>query len=535
MCGIYLYFDTDKKNIDLQDHINNIEQIQNRGPDNLIIKNLPYSVIAFSRLSIINENLDGNQPFFQINKTTENQSYLICNGEIYNYLQLKNKYFLCNNLKSDCEILLLLFNKFNFNKFCHILEHEVLGEFAFCIVEYNKCNELISIVSGRDHLGIRPLFYSRNIFSSNLKSIKNFKNVKQYPPGLIRLYNIKNDTITSKNISHNLYLQKSIIKYDDAYLLNIRNSLINAVKIRLNLDINKFAFLLSGGLDSSLICAITASLTKQKIKTFSIGIKNQSTDLENAEIVAKHIQSEHTVVYIDENEIISMIEKVIECIESYDITTVRASIGNYLIAKYIKENTDIKIIMSGEVSDELTSGYLFNWYCPSNKINETTIEYLKNIHYYDGLRCDRTISEHGLEARIPFSDILFMKEYLKIPEYKRHPGYGSIEKYFLRQAFYGCNLLPDEILFRQKEAFSDGVSSKENSLFAIIQNHCNIKYLNIKHNEVSNEAYHYKQIFINKFGKHNLNIIPGYWKHKYTKDGLLERYHDPSARTLDVL
>jgi asparagine synthase (glutamine-hydrolysing) len=179
---------------------------------------------------------------------------------------------------------------------------------------------------------------------------------------------------------------------------------------------------------------------------------------------------------------------------------------------------------------------LFNWFCPTDKIHETTLEYLKNIHYYDGLRCDRTISDHGLEARIPFSDILFIKEYLKIPENKRHPYYGNIEKYFLRQAFYGTNLLPDDILFRRKEAFSDGVSSKENSLFTIIQNHCDIKYKNIKHNEVSNEAYHYKQIFIKNFGYENLNIIPGYWKHKYTKDGLLDKdkYHDPSARTLCV-
>jgi len=532
MCGIYLYFDNNKKIIDIENHINNINKIKNRGPDNVVIHNLPYSLIAFHRLSIINDNLNGNQPFFHINKKTGNQNYLICNGEIFNYNQLKKKYFFSHNLKSDCEILLLLYNEFHFNKFCDIIENEVLGEFAFCIIEYDKNNNLIRILSARDHLGIRPLFYSKNVFSSNLKSIKDFENVKQYPPGLIRLFNIENNKIIEKDVSKNIFLEKSIVTYDDIYLYNIRNSLINAVKIRLNIDLDKIGFLLSGGLDSSLICAISALLTKKKIKTFSIGIKNESTDLQNAELVAKHINSEHTVVYISEKEIIEIIDKVIDCIESYDITTVRASIGNFLIAKYIKENTNIKVVISGEVSDELTSGYLFNWFCPQNKINETTFEYLKNIHYYDGLRCDRTISEHGLEARIPFSDIKFIKEYLRIPQFKRHPHYGNIEKYFLRQAFYGINLLPDEILFRRKEAFSDGVSSKENSLFKIIQNYCNEKYKNINHDEVSNEAYYYKQIFIEKFGYNNICIIPGYWKHKYTKNGLLKKYHDPSARTL---
>jgi len=534
MCGIYLYFSTEHKNIDLRKHINNIEKIQKRGPDNLIIHNLPYCILAFQRLSIINKNFNGNQPFYQINKFNGNQTYLICNGEIYNYLDLQKKYICKQNIKSDCEILLWLYNKFKFYEFCQIIENEILGEFAFCIVEYDRNNILLNVISGRDHLGIRPLFYSKNVFSSNLKSIKHFPETKQYPPGIICMYNIKKDEKEKYDISKKMYLTKQIIDYDDIYLYNVRKALINAVDIRLNIDIDKIGFLLSGGLDSSLICAIATSLTKENIKTFSIGIKNESTDLKNAEIVAEHLQSHHTVVYFTKEEIIEIIEEVIECIESYDITTVRASIGNYLISKYISENTNIKVVMSGEVSDELTSGYLFNWFCPYEKINETVHEYLKNIHYYDGLRCDRTIAEHGLEARIPFSDILFIKEYLKIPEYKRHPCYGNIEKYFLRQAFYGTNLLPDEILFRKKEAFSDGVSSKENSLFEIIQSYCNINYAKVNHNDVSNEAYHYKKIFIEKFGEKNVDIIPGYWKHKYTKDGLLDKYHDPSARTLHI-
>lgn len=532
MCGIYLYFDSETKDIDLSRHLNNIEQIKKRGPDNLIIHNLPNCVIAFRRLSIMNESFNGNQPFYQKNKSNGNQTYLICNGEIYNYLDLQKKYIRNQNIKSDCEILLSLYNKFSFHEFCAIMENEVLGEYAFCIVEYDRHNSLCNVVSGRDHLGIRPLFFSKNVFASNLKAIKDCTEVNQYPPGIICMYNIKKNEKDYHNISKNMYLTKQIIDYDDIYLCNIRKALINAVDIRLNIQVDKIGFLLSGGLDSSLICAIATSLTREKIKTFSIGIKDESTDLKNAQIVADHLQSQHTEIYFTKDDIIESIEDVIGCIESYDITTVRASIGNYLISKHISENTSIKVVMSGEVSDELTSGYLFNWFCPYNKVNETMYDYLKNIHFYDGLRCDRTISDHGLEARIPFSDITFIKEYLKIPEHKRHPSYGNIEKYFLRQAFYGTGLLPDDILFRRKEAFSDGVSSKENSLFEIIQTYCDLKYKDITHNEVSNEAYHYKQIFINKFGEHNLHIIPGYWKHKYTKDGLLETYHDPSARTL---
>lgn len=538
MCGIYLYLDYNNHKIDIKKHYENIKLIEKRGPDNLTIINLPNVLIAFQRLSIINEGFEGNQPFYM--KLENKQSYLICNGEIYNFLDLQKKYFSKNKMKSDCEILSYLYNYFSFTEFCRIIEKELFGEFAFCIIEFDTNNNLTSIVSGRDHLGIRPLFFSKNVFSSNLKSIKDFENVKQCTPGIIYKYNfekINSNILLKKNIdlydiSKNIYLQKQIYDYDDIHLYNIRKTLMNAVNIRLNVDINNIGFLLSGGLDSSLICAIASNLTKSKIKTFSIGIKDESTDLKNADIVAKHIQSEHTSIYFSEEQIINIIEEVIECIESYDITTVRASIGNYLISKYIKENTNIKVVMSGEVSDELTSGYLFNWFCPNDKINETTYEYLKNIHYYDALRCDRTISEHGLEARIPFSDISFIKEYLKIPEYKRHPNYGNIEKYFLRQAFYGNNLLPYDILFRKKEAFSDGVSSTKNSLFKIIQNYCDSKYQNITHDEVSNEAYYYKQIFIEKFGYHNIHIIPGYWKHKYTKNGLLKSYHDPSARML---
>ena len=216
--------------------------------------------------------------------------------------------------------------------------------------------------------------------------------------------------------------------------------------------------LLSGGLDSSLIAAIVSSFSESKLKTFSIGMQG-SIDLEYALTVSKYIDTDHHQIEITENEFLDAIETVIYNIESFDTTTVRASVGNYLVSKYIRENTDCKVIFNGDGSDEVCCGYLYLRNAPSSKELQLESERLVNeLYYFDVLRSDRSTSSNGLEARTPFLDKTFVKYYLSIPpELKVFNSKDRIEKHLLRKAFEGENLLPDDILWRPKEAFSDGV------------------------------------------------------------------------------
>ena len=230
--------------------------------------------------------------------------------------------------------------------------------------------------------------------------------------------------------------------------------------------------LLSGGLDSSLIAAIVSSFSESKLKTFSIGMQG-SIDLEYALTVSKYIDTDHHQIEITENEFLDAIETVIYNIESFDITTVRASIGNYLVSKYIKQNTDCKVIFNGDGSDEVCGGYLYMMNAPSDEHFQRETEDLVNqIYLFDVLRSDRSISSNGLEARTPFLDKSFVQYYLSIPsKMKTFGAENKIEKFLLRKSFEDLNLLPEKVLWRNKCAFSDGVSSKENSWHKVLQNY----------------------------------------------------------------
>ena len=253
------------------------------------------------------------------------------------------------------------------------------------------------------------------------------------------------------------------------YLL-IKHSLINAVKKRVNNTDREITCLLSGGLDSSLIAALVRKVTKNKpLHTWSIGLKG-SEDLKYAKIVADHIGSIHHSIQLEEEEFLNAIEKVIYDIESYDTTTVRASVGNWLISKYIKEKSDAKVVFNGDGSDEVTGGYMY-FHCAPDELefDKECRRLLNDIHFFDVLRSDRSISSHGLEARTPFLDRSFVQTYLSIPhEIRYHPKNNQCEKYLLREAFRSMGILPNKILFRTKEAFSDGVSKQARSWFQII-------------------------------------------------------------------
>jgi asparagine synthase (glutamine-hydrolysing) len=525
MCGIWGYISKEKK-----DYNNYFNKISHRGPNASILLNYYETMIGFHRLSIINKKLNGMQPYM------DNNLILVCNGEIYNYKELNYKYNI-SNYSNDCMTILELYKKLNFNDFVQVINKEIIGEFAFIIFQYNN-DGLEKVVAGRDIFGVRPLYYAKTdnddyLFSSELKGVpEEFECVNEFPCGSILELNYLNKNETFYDITNNIYNLDINKSYD---LIKIKETLENAVKIRLMADnVDEIGFYLSGGLDSSILCSIASKILHPKrIKTFSIGFKG-STDLPYANKVAKYINSIHKEIIIDEEEALKIIDDVIYATCTYDITTIRASCGQYLLSKYIKEFTNIKIIINGDGSDEVLGGYLFNYYAPtSSDFNKSCKKYTKEIHLYDGRRLDRTLAYFGLEARVPFLDVNFVKTVWELPPELRMPTYNNCEKFLLRQVFNDETYLPEDCLFRKKEAFSDGISSKENSWFHIITTKIN-KIISDDTNLEScpsKEAFYYKKKFIEFFGKKRLNIIPHYWQPDFISTNL---YIDPSARVLNV-
>lgn len=305
--------------------------------------------------------------------------------------------------------------------------------------------------------------------------------------------------------------------------------------------------LLSGGLDSSLVASILAGELKKRgqvLKTFSIGLPN-ATDKKYAELVAEHIGSQHTHVEVHEEDFLNAVENIVKTTETFDITTIRATTGNYLIGKWVSDNTDVKVLLIGDGSDELCSGYMYFHNAPDPQTSHLENKRLiSDIHFYDVLRADRGLASNGLEARVPFLDLDFIKLYLSIDPTLRVPSITKkgfkMEKSLLRDSFYGTGLLPDEVLYRQKEAFSDGVSGKEKSWYQILQEWCETKYsdddLARAQKQISyltphsKEALHYRTIFRKYFGNGQVeNIVPYFWLPKWSGD-----IKDPSARVLKV-
>jgi asparagine synthase (glutamine-hydrolysing) len=326
----------------------------------------------------------------------------------------------------------------------------------------------------------------------------------------------------------------------------ISKYLKNAVFKRCLTTERPIACLLSGGLDSSLICALVNEFYKtnhlnKPLETYSIGLTG-SEDLKYAQIVANYLGTKHTEIIVTEQEMFDIIPDVIYAIESYDTTTIRASIGNYLLGKYISKNSEAKVIFNGDGSDELCGGYLYMNYCQDDiEFDKETRRLLKDIHLFDVLRSDKCISSHGLEPRTPFLDRTFVNFYLSIPAYLRnHKNKGLCEKFLLRNSFSethfqnteGKPLLPDDILWRRKEAFSDGISNQGRSLYQILQE----KIAEKRNQDIigepcsastETEKQYYRDLF-QKFYPDLQSVIPYYWMPKYTKAT------DPSARTLEI-
>jgi len=563
MCGIFALLNHsqfDKDTIEKE-----FNRGKNRGPEfSKLDFNYLKMVLGFHRLAINGLNDESNQPLIV------NDVVLICNGEIYNYKELYRYMNVTPKTDSDCEVIIHLFIRYGIEQTLTMLD----GVFAFILLDNRITSDLNNkVYVARDPFGVRPLYYTSkknsnsNVisFSSELKNIYIFNHIdfetssiKQFEPGTYSVYNltsmvqslwkpeIENRQYHTPNMPlfHNLSLSDNtqlemIYKQVNFYLSQ-------AVYKRCETTERPIACLLSGGLDSSLIASLVNNYCKmnnfKKLETYSIGLIG-SEDLKNARIVANYLQTNHTEIIVSENEMFEAIPEVIYAIESYDTTTVRASIGNYLLGKYISKNSDAKVIFNGDGSDELCGGYLYMNKCPDDlEFDRESRRLLKDIHLFDVLRSDKSISSHGLEPRTPFLDKTFVNYYLSIPLYYRnHRNFNEIEKYIIRHAFSdkyfndyeNKQLLPNEILWRKKEAFSDGVSSHGRSLYKILQdrieshlkenNTYSIK--NIASN-IETEKQYYSSIFSSYFGNCE-NIIPYYWMPKYTEA------KDPSARTLD--
>ena len=530
MCGLSLY-------ISKNENGQKLNLVNHRGPDHTIIhkfKHQEYFInIVFHRLAIIDLK-HGNQPFFYTDEKNDRQVYLICNGEIYNYKKLINEHDLTT--KSDCHVILDLYLKYGASYTVNKLD----GEFAFIILDIVENN--LNIIYCRDRFGIRPLFYYETIdgyyFSSELKGIPFDGEGKQVEPR--NIYFIENG---KKAVEIYYEIGKNIINIDTDFavlLNNIKKTLINSVKDRMSSE-RPIGSLLSGGLDSSLISCIAAKVLKQqgkRLTTFSIGMTEDSTDIVNARLVAKYINSIHHEIIIPPEKWIDVLKNVIKQTETYDITTIRASTGQYLIAKWISENTDIKVILNGDGSDEVTSGYLYFYNAPDHETTHNeNIMLLKNIHKYDVLRVDRGISAFGLEARVPFLSHNFVDLYLSIDKSLRNPlKQNRMEKYLLRKAFDEEDpIIPEIILFRQKEAFSDGCSNLKKSWFEYIQDYVETQVSDEEYKKYntmnflrfpSKESYWYYKIFKEYYPNSTLEI--DYWMPKWSS----EHNGDPSARKL---
>ena len=586
MCGIWIAIKK-IKNI-YEDHTKYKNNIKPRGPDKTIEGNNDNFEYAFHRLAIEDLSENGDQPF--IKETEDRIIYVFCNGEIYNHKQIATKYnYTKFKSESDCEKLVPLYLEYsdgtssdnnlnNLKTFCN----ELVAEFACVIIDINKKTNNMLVFMSQDHLGMRPLFIGENdsylYISSQLNGIPNnrLKYIHRAEPRRIILYefnitntisnyviNIKTtdykkfesiDEKTKKYIeeNHKFFIDENEVlknkiheiigeKPTDEFKLikwMIAKLLIDSAYIR-NHSCRKKCALSSGGLDSGLVVGILSLLSKltdgSKLNTFNIGFA-ESTDKPFADLLAKYVDSNHTFAEGNISECLNIIKKVIETIGSFDITTVRASVMQYLVASCVS-TTDNKVVFCGEISDELCTGYKYHKNAENPHISHIENIYLLNfIHLFDGLRVDRCMANFGLESRFIFGDQTFVDYYLSCPYELRVPKNG-VEKWLLRESFRGLNIIPDEILFRPKEAFSDSVSSHDKSWYQIIQDYVDKIYTNddfnklkLKYNylqPVSKESLYYREIFCEYYDDSYSKTIPHFWLPKWAGD-----IKEPSARVL---
>tara|TARA_B110000208_G_scaffold22116_1_gene28074 strand:- start:38 stop:1609 length:1572 start_codon:yes stop_codon:yes gene_type:complete len=521
MCGIFAYLSKKKINLDVL-RLNG-SRCQYRGPDSTDEKymklNDNYLYFMFHRLAINGLSKEGNQPMCleHLKKYT-----LICNGEIYNYKELAEKYDIELTTGSDCEIIIHLVNLIGIEDTIKQLD----GVFSFALINI-KTKQLYI---GHDPIGIRALYWSSNGdnlgIASELKCLNKLdKDVELFPPGHYCIYDLESGIINLHKYYNFVY--NDVIDNEDNIIKNIKIKLEKAVNKRLMSD-RPVGCLLSGGLDSSIVTSIMAKKVGAKnLATFSIGLEG-SPDLIAAQKVADYLGTNHTSITVTIEEMLAGIESTIYHIESYDTTTVRASTPMYLLSKYIKKYSDITVILSGEGSDEASGSYLYFHNAPNKEeFKKETIRLIEDVRYFDVIRCDKTTAGAGLEVRVPFFDKEFIDYYMGIDPSLKMVRNG-MEKYLLRKAFEDD--LPKEIVWRRKEGFSDGVSTKTKTWYEIIQEHVETIYDEIpKYEHLQpklKETLWYRQLYDTYFPNCE-KVIPYYWMPKWS--GNLD---DPSGRLI---
>tara|TARA_B110000881_G_scaffold183509_1_gene170736 strand:- start:318 stop:1949 length:1632 start_codon:yes stop_codon:yes gene_type:complete len=540
MCGIFAFLQNLNGTVTNKDQLLQISvalKSKHRGPDNTVIMPIgPKSnnLFVFHRLSIMDTSMEGAQPMMHPN---DSNIILICNGEIYNNLQLKEKYKIKTKSGSDCEVILHLYQMFGIEKTVKLLD----GVFAFIIYDGNTN----TFYAGRDSIGVRSMYigYTKDnsiVISSELKSVSPLcLTSRHFMPGTWwcskkpRKFNFFN------RLQFSYYTTLSATDYSELEVSKKVVSLLETAVHKRMMSEREIGCFLSGGLDSSLVTALVAKEydDPKKLHTYSIGMEG-STDLYYADMVAKYIGTTHHEVIVTEDDMLQAIPEVVRMIESYDTTTVRASTPMYLLSKWIKQNTNTTVVFSGEGSDELSGSYMYFHNCPNVRAFQTeTSRLVQDLFYFDVLRCDKSVAGAGLEPRVPFLDMDFINYYMQIPPEYKLPRNG-IEKYFLRKAFEPLNLLPSEVLWRTKEAFSDGVSAVENSWNTIIKHFVDKqitdetftwqKDLYNENTPSLKETLFYRRIFDEEY-PNCAHLVPYYWLPKWTDD-----VDDPSARVLSV-
>ena len=496
------------------------DQTISRGPDDSRVLEIGGGLLAFHRLAIMGLAPEGMQPF------TLDSSAVVCNGEIYGYEKLKEqlskKYTFQSG--SDCEVLLPLYREYGVDMF-RMLDAE------FALILYDGVSG--QFIAARDPIGIRPLYYGYDaqgviVFASEPKNLVGLcEKILPFPPGC---YYKDGKFVRYSEIYHaSAYTRDNL----DTVCRKIREKLIAGVEKRLVADA-KVGFLLSGGLDSSLVCAIAAKRSKTPIRTFAIGMVGDAIDLKYARQAADWMGSQHTEVIMTREQVLSSLEEVIRVLGTFDITTIRASMGMYLLCKWIHENTDVRVLLTGEISDELF-GYKYTDFAPSAAaFQEESEKRIRELHMYDVLRADRCISSNSLEARVPFGDLDFVKYVLSIDPEKKLNTYGK-GKYLLRHAFEG-DYLPHDLLYREKAAFSDAVGHsmvdylKEYAEAYYTDAEFETKRKNYAHAApFTKESLLYREIF-EKYYPGQGEMIVDFWMPNKSWKGC--DVNDPSARVL---
>ena len=519
MCAIMGF---SKKTLSKEEILPYFDRTVSRGPDMSRIIETPSGWLCFHRLAIMGLTEAGMQPF------ELDGDYVVCNGEIYGFRPLKRQlaekgYQFKSG--SDCEILLPLFHEYGLDMFAQL-------DAEFALIIYDSKTD--SLIAARDPIGIRPLFYGYDkdgaiVFASEAKNLIGLcSEVCPFPPG-------------------HYYAGGKFVRYADLTTVgtyseddletackHIRDKLIAGVDKRLDADA-PLGFLLSGGLDSSLVCAISSIVLGKKIRTFAIGMDKDAIDLKYAKEVADYIGADHTEVYMTRQQVLDSLEEVIAMLGTWDITTIRASMGMYLCCKAIHEQTDVRVLLTGEISDELF-GYKYTDFAPSAEaFQQESKKRIDELHMYDVLRADRCISVNSLEARVPFGDLDFVKYVMSIDPKLKLNTY-DMGKYLLRHAFEKDHLLPEDILWRQKAAFSDAVG---HSMVDDLKAYAEEKYTDEEFETLrqkydygtpfTKESLLYREIF-EKYYPGQARMIVDFWMPNKEWEGC--NVNDPSARVL---